>query len=330
MLEKLGLVIARKWIGGVDIQSAISEARKANTLGERAVLNYLGEDHTSKKLVGKDIKEYIDLMKAMKKGRIRGSLSVKPTQLGLMISKELYGSNLAAIARMARSLGIFVWLDMEDYDLIPKIIDGYVRVHKRYSNTGYESINFTNYSAHVPAGSKIGEAFKLNLVNGSYSFATTISVGNQGALASNRIVTIIQNNTGNPPFSGTLYITPTSSAKSGQYYVSLIGSSYNMTVLPATILLYVLPYGTQTTTIPPPPTTSYNTTSTTTISASNFTSSIATTSVLSAASTQPPFNINSFYYVLVIALIVVVVIIFFITRRQGGSVPPAQPPTQKA
>lgn len=185
--------------------------------------------------------------------------------------------------------------------------------------SGYESVNFTNYSARVPAGSKIAEGYTLNLVNGSYTFATTISVGNSGQLAADGIVTILDNNSGNPPFHGTLFIAPTAQAKTGQYFISLTGSGTNVSVIPGTILVYVLPYGTVTTTIPPPNTTSFSTTSSTTVNSSVYTTTATTT----VSQSQQGLKINPIYIIVAIIAIVIIVIVFFLTRGRGGTIPTA-------
>lgn len=136
MLDRLGLLIANKWLGGTNVSSAIREARRVNSYGERAILNYLGEDLTDRKAIGRNVSRYFELIRLMKRNGIIGSLSVKPTQLGLAINEELFVKNYSSIARTAASAGVFVWLDMENYNYISKTVDGYIRVHKRYGNTG--------------------------------------------------------------------------------------------------------------------------------------------------------------------------------------------------
>ena len=42
--ERVVLPLAKRWIAGVDMQSAIDDARKANSRGIGAIVNFLGEE----------------------------------------------------------------------------------------------------------------------------------------------------------------------------------------------------------------------------------------------------------------------------------------------
>ena len=85
LLEKMLFKVSKRWIAGNSNIEAISEARKSNKCGRSAILNYLGEGYTEKSQVDRSVLEYLTLLDLLKTNNISGSISVKPTQIGLCI-----------------------------------------------------------------------------------------------------------------------------------------------------------------------------------------------------------------------------------------------------
>ena len=44
VIDSFGMLIAKKWIAGEDLQHAIQEAKRINSHKESVIMNYLGED----------------------------------------------------------------------------------------------------------------------------------------------------------------------------------------------------------------------------------------------------------------------------------------------
>jgi hypothetical protein len=59
--------LVKRWIGGSSIIDAINTARYANEKGMGVILNYLGEDIKKIDKVERNLKEYIALLKFIKK-----------------------------------------------------------------------------------------------------------------------------------------------------------------------------------------------------------------------------------------------------------------------
>lgn len=132
----IGLVFAKKWIGGTNIEDAIGEARKLNALGESVILNHLDEDLTEKPKIRQNVAIYIKLLEEMRAKKIKGSIAMKFTQLGLKVDYQLFLANYEKIIRKAQKLDIFVWADMEDYQYVDNTIRSYLQMHKKYKNIG--------------------------------------------------------------------------------------------------------------------------------------------------------------------------------------------------
>ncbi|MCZ7401038.1 MAG: proline dehydrogenase family protein [Candidatus Methanoperedens sp.] len=127
---------ARQWIAGETLDDAIDSARKANSNGLGAIINYLGEHVRDKEEAEANKNENFRILQEIKENKINSSLSIKLTQLGLGIDKDLCLSNVEAIVDRAASNNIFVWIDMESSIYTQDTIEIYLTIFKKYKNAG--------------------------------------------------------------------------------------------------------------------------------------------------------------------------------------------------
>jgi len=80
--------------------------------------------------------EYIEILKTLEARKIQSCISIKPTQLGLAIDKSLFEENLSRILSNAKSLGKFVWVDIEGSKFTAGTIDSYLELRKKFDNVG--------------------------------------------------------------------------------------------------------------------------------------------------------------------------------------------------
>src|SRR5947209_6986367 len=113
LMEPLLLRLVKKWAAGDDMEDALIAAKSCNMKGQKAILNYLGEDYTEEERIDRAIKEYSNLLERLYLGQIEGCISVKPSQLGLSVSYELCLKNFRALTKRAVEFGGFIWIDME-------------------------------------------------------------------------------------------------------------------------------------------------------------------------------------------------------------------------
>ena len=184
VIDSLGMLIARKWIAGEDLQHAIQEAKRLNYKKENVIMNYLGEDLKSKRLVEQNMSQIMQLLDEMHSKRIKGSIAVKPTQTGLIISKSYFEKNYSEILEKASRYGITVWLDMEQYRFVSSTINTYLKFHKRYKNTGIciqaklkRSLNDIERIAKQKG--------MVRLVKGAYKYPSTISFQDKRSVYNN-------------------------------------------------------------------------------------------------------------------------------------------------
>ena len=136
LLERLLFRVAKKWISGYTYKDAMSAAKETNNKRMSAILNFLGEESIEVKQIEQTVNEYCSLLDLLKSNEIDGCISVKPTQIGLRISYELCLHNFKQIAKKAKSLGKFMWIDIESFQFVENTIAIYLELFKDYKQTG--------------------------------------------------------------------------------------------------------------------------------------------------------------------------------------------------
>ena len=135
-MEKILFGVAKQWIAGDSISDALNSAFSAYKNGRHVIINKLGEYHTSKTQINKTVKEYQKIVLSLRKKKIRGAISVKPTQIGLSISRKECIKNFQKIIKTAIQSHIFVWIDMESSEHTDETIEIYYDLFARYERIG--------------------------------------------------------------------------------------------------------------------------------------------------------------------------------------------------
>jgi proline dehydrogenase len=135
-MEKILFGIAKQWIAGDTIDDALKSSKLSYKNGRHAIVNKLGEYHKSKTQINKTVKEYQKIVSSFRKWKVRGAISVKPTQIGLSISKKECIRNFQILIKKAASSHIFLWIDMESSDHTDETIEIYYHLFARYERLG--------------------------------------------------------------------------------------------------------------------------------------------------------------------------------------------------
>jgi proline dehydrogenase len=136
LLEKLLFRLSKKWIAGYNIDDALSYALNANEKGLCCIINYLGEELKNQDRIKKTVIEYKNLIKKMKESGIEGSISIKPTQIGLSLDMNFCLDNLLEITFIAKKNNIFIWIDMESFKNIEATLTIYQKVREENNEMG--------------------------------------------------------------------------------------------------------------------------------------------------------------------------------------------------
>ncbi len=127
---------ARQWIAGETLDDAIARAKKENNAGIHAIINFLGEHVKDEAEADNNVEENLRILRAIEESKTNASLSIKLTQLGLDIDKNLCLSKVEKIVSDASSKNIFVWIDMENAPYTQDTIDIYLEIIKKHKNAG--------------------------------------------------------------------------------------------------------------------------------------------------------------------------------------------------
>ena len=165
--ERVVLPLAKRWIAGVDMQSAIEDAKKANSRGVGAIVNFLGEDIKDKATADAHAAEYLRLQQSLSEGGISGFVSVKLTQLGLGADDEGMRSRLENIASNADRLRQPLWIDMEGSAFTEATVRTYIALHEKHSAAGMALQAYTRRS-ESDLKSILDAGGKVRLVKGAY------------------------------------------------------------------------------------------------------------------------------------------------------------------
>lgn len=130
------LRFAQQWIAGEHREDALRAALRANAGRVDAVLNYLGENVRDRESVRGVRDEYLGLLGAMDATAIRGCVSVKPTQIGLLVDRSLALSHLVPVLEASKVAGRRLWLDMEGASTTDDTLWLYERLRDRHADVG--------------------------------------------------------------------------------------------------------------------------------------------------------------------------------------------------
>jgi len=167
LLEKFLFKISKKWIAGYNIDEALTCAFNANNKGLKCIINYLGEDLKDPQIVKDTVTEYKDLITKMKSKNIKGSISIKPTQIGLSIDVDNCLNHLLEIISIAKKNHIFIWIDMESFETVKSTLLIY---HKAFEENNEIGIVLQSYlkRSYLDLIELLNYDANIRLVKGAY------------------------------------------------------------------------------------------------------------------------------------------------------------------
>jgi proline dehydrogenase len=172
--ERLLYKVARRWIAGYSLEDAIKVAHDANNRKLRAILNRLGEHTPDEKLIQGYTEEYLKLLDRIREEKIEGTISVKPSQIGLAASPALYNSNLHRILEKAEGFDEFVWIDMENSPYTEATIRTYLESLPSYPHMGV-CLQANMKRTESDLKDLIARGGRVRLVKGAYPEKTEVA-----------------------------------------------------------------------------------------------------------------------------------------------------------
>jgi proline dehydrogenase len=152
---------------GERLEDAMAASAAQQQLGVGTILTKLGENVTGLEEAEEVTRDYLDVLDKVQATDLRAHISVKPTQLGLDLDKELCFENLLRLVDRAEARDNFVWIDMESSPYVDPTLDLFRRARARSPRVGIALQAYLYRTAQdveslVPLGSAI------RLVKGAY------------------------------------------------------------------------------------------------------------------------------------------------------------------
>jgi proline dehydrogenase len=127
---------ANKYIAGDKLEHAVSTAKKLTDKGFMGTIDVLGEDVFVKDDAKRAKNECLAVLEAIDKHKLNANQSVKLTSLGFKVDIDFCAENLVEILTAAKSLNIFVRIDMEDSSTTTLTIELFREMQKKFDNVG--------------------------------------------------------------------------------------------------------------------------------------------------------------------------------------------------
>jgi len=152
---------------GERLEDAMAAAAAQQARGVATIFTKLGENVTSAVEAEEVTRHYLDVLDQVRAAGLEAQISVKPTQLGLDVDKELCFRNLQRLIERADACNNLVWIDMESSPYVDPTLDLFRRARALSPRVGialqaYLYRTAKDVESLVPLGSAI------RLVKGAY------------------------------------------------------------------------------------------------------------------------------------------------------------------
>jgi len=152
---------------GEKLEDAMAAARGQQNQGIGTIFTRLGENLTRVEEAEEVTQHYLDVLDNVQAAGLHAQISVKPTQLGLDLDKDLCFRNLTRLVERADARDNFVWIDMESSPYVDPTLDLFRGARARSARVGIALQAYLYRTAQdieslVPLGAAI------RLVKGAY------------------------------------------------------------------------------------------------------------------------------------------------------------------
>ena len=159
--------LAKRFIAGHDFDSAIPVISKLIWDGYDVTIDYLGELSKTEEDCQNALRQYVDIIEYYGAISTPIDISIKPTQLGLLLDKVECEVRLTDLVARAYEYGMTVRLDMEDSSVTQDTIDLAVKLRKQFPNIGI-ALQSNLYRTEKDLTDMMYHGVSVRLVKGAY------------------------------------------------------------------------------------------------------------------------------------------------------------------
>ncbi|MFQ5947780.1 MAG: proline dehydrogenase family protein [Acidimicrobiia bacterium] len=134
--RRWGRAVAGRFVAGGTLDDAVAAAIRLNREGAAVSLNHLGEYVMDPTEARRARDHYLVSLDRIRTEGLDANISVKLTQLGLVIDAELAAQSLRSLAQAAAEAGTTITIDMEDSSYTQATVDLFAAVQREFGNLG--------------------------------------------------------------------------------------------------------------------------------------------------------------------------------------------------
>jgi proline dehydrogenase len=180
--SSLGIKLSSRFVAGMEIDDALRVAEAVNKQGMSVSLDSLGESVTSEGEAHRAAEVYHRLLDAIAERKLDANVSVKLTQLGLLLSPEVAETIADSLVQHARTVNNFVRIDMEDSSLTQITLDIVRRLHARPGLRGAVGtvIQSYLYRSQSDVEQLVADGIRIRLCKGAYKEPPEVAFPKKG------------------------------------------------------------------------------------------------------------------------------------------------------
>ncbi|HLZ29115.1 MAG TPA: proline dehydrogenase family protein [Chloroflexota bacterium] len=177
--------LAQRYVAGEDLADGIVVAQTLNTQRLLVSLDHLGESVTNVAEAERAVSAYLEAIEALAREEVEGNVSLKLTQVGLDLSRELCVANMRKILDRAHALDTFVRIDMESSAYTQRTLD----VHQELWAAGYRNVGIVLQAYLYRTAADVQRAIELGvpvrLCKGAYLEPSRVAYADKAAVDAN-------------------------------------------------------------------------------------------------------------------------------------------------
>ena len=183
---RIPIFFAKRFVAGETLDNALKITQNYYSKNILVTIDYLGEAVKEKKGTEQITEKYLEILEKIGEENYKSSISVKLSQLGLAIDKQLALENMKVLVKRAKQFGLLVEIDMESSKLAQDTIDLYNTLSKEYSNITI-TIQAYLFRSEQDVRDIIAKNGKIRLVKGVYQENKSLAIQKEDFVVENFI-----------------------------------------------------------------------------------------------------------------------------------------------
>lgn len=178
--------VTHRFVAGEELAEAVEAIRQLNRKNISASFDHLGESISSEAKTREEVLEYTHVLDSISENGLDSNVSVKPTQIGLDISPQVFYENARAIAQAAARHKNFVRIDMEDSTKTDGTLEVFKQLRREFDNVGIVVQSYL-YRTEKDVEDMLAIGARIRLCKGAYKEPESVAFADKKDVDANYI-----------------------------------------------------------------------------------------------------------------------------------------------